>query len=74
MPLSLCSSLLLLPPVQVLQLAWYAQFMLYRFSSQECLHCLHPSLIGLISYSALSSPIGMLQSFLAQLVFSYFDT
>jgi hypothetical protein len=57
----------------VLQLIGFSQFVLQRFSSQECLHCLHPSIIGLISFSALSSPMAVLQSFLARLVFTYFD-
>jgi hypothetical protein len=65
---------MLLPvPLQVLQLTVFTQFMLYRFSSQERLHCLHPSVFGLISFSAVSSPIAVLQSSLARLVFSYFD-
>ena len=34
---------------------------------------LHPSLISLISHSALYSPIVALQSFLAQVVWTYFD-
>ncbi len=57
----------------MLQLIWFVHFMLYRFSFQEGLHCVHPSLIGLVSFSAVSSPIGVLLSFLVQLVFSYFD-
>ena len=65
--------MLLHAPLQVLQLTVFAQFMLHRISSRECLHCLHPSLISLISHSALSSPIVALQSFLAQVVWTYFD-
>jgi hypothetical protein len=59
--------------MQVLQLLWVLQFALYRFSSLECLHCLHPSFVNLISYSALSSPFAVLQTCLVQTVFTFFD-
>ena len=57
----------------MVQLIGFLQFMLYRFSSQECLHCLYPSLISLISCSALSSPLAVLKAFFARLVFVYFE-
>ena len=65
--------MLLLPSMQVLQLTWLIHFMLSRFSSQASLHCLHPSVIGLITYSAVSSPLAALQAFFACLVFFHFD-